>query len=250
MTFVLKQRLSLTRIGCAWALFVVTLIGGAALAGETVYVYDETGRLKATGYPTAIAEKYKLDPAGNRTQVTTVQTTPPSVPTGLTSVSSAQQIVLSWSASTPGAESTVAGYKVFRGGTLLAETTGPATTYTDTCLSPSTTYSYQVAAYNEFRGTSALSAVADSTCQRPGDLDSIRDQLDVDGVDRPLRLRGRQLPCVPRWKSSGHSGSDELSRHRLAPNTTYRYTVTAADNASNVSVASAAASATRSRPRM
>jgi len=65
-------------------------------------------------------------------------TTPPSVPTGLTaSAVSSSQINLSWAASSDNVG--VSGYRVYRGGTQIATTS--ATSFTNTGLAPSTTYS-------------------------------------------------------------------------------------------------------------
>src|SRR5437867_1170872 len=80
-------------------------------------------------------------------------TTPPTVPTGLaTNPVSSSQINLSWNASTDSG-SGVAGYKVFRGGVQIA--TSVATSYSDTGLSPSTTYTYTVSAYDVAGNNSA-----------------------------------------------------------------------------------------------
>ncbi|MCI0528432.1 MAG: fibronectin type III domain-containing protein, partial [Nitrospira sp.] len=82
-------------------------------------------------------------------------TTPPSTPTNLqASVVSSSQINLSWAASTDNVG--VVGYKIYRGGTQIA--TSQTTSYLNTGLSPSTTYSYTVAAYDAAGNTSAQSA--------------------------------------------------------------------------------------------
>ena len=56
------------------------------------------------------------------------------------------QINVTWAASTDAVG--VAGYQIYRNGTLVDVTTGPGLSYTDTGLTASTTYSYTVAAYN------------------------------------------------------------------------------------------------------
>src|SRR5256886_1164740 len=93
-------------------------------------------------------------------------TTPPSVPTGLraTAVSSSQ-INLSWAASADNVG--VSGYRVYRGGTQIATTS--ATSFTDTGLSPSTTYSYAVAAFDAAGNLSAQSSPASATTPAASD---------------------------------------------------------------------------------
>src|SRR5256885_13415920 len=87
-------------------------------------------------------------------------TTPPSVPTGLTaSAVSSSQINLSWAASSDNVG--VSGYRVFRNGAQIATTS--ATSFTNTGLSPSTTYTYAVAAFDAAGNLSARSSPASAT---------------------------------------------------------------------------------------
>jgi hypothetical protein len=81
-------------------------------------------------------------------------TSPLTPPTSLlaTAVSSSE-VDLSWR---PG-EANVAGYKIFRNGILVATTTGKTTSYHDTMLAPSTTYTDAVAAYDYTGDTSGKS---------------------------------------------------------------------------------------------
>src|SRR2546426_2252282 len=93
-------------------------------------------------------------------------TTAPSVPTGLTAAAvSSSQINLSWTASSDNVG--VSGYRVFRGGTQIATTS--TTSYANTGLSPSTTYSYNVAAFDAAGNVSAQSSPASATTQAPPD---------------------------------------------------------------------------------
>lgn len=86
--------------------------------------------------------------------------TTPSIPTGLSATTiSSSQINLSWNASTDNVG--VAGYRIYRGGTLLSSAT--STGYSDTGLSASTTYSYTVAAYDAAGNTSSQSSGATAT---------------------------------------------------------------------------------------
>ncbi len=87
-------------------------------------------------------------------------TTPPSVPTGLSATAvSSTQINLSWTASTDNVG--VTGYDVFRNGTQVGTTT--TTSYQDTGLTADTTYSYTVAAYDAAGNVSAQSTAASAT---------------------------------------------------------------------------------------
>jgi hypothetical protein len=87
-------------------------------------------------------------------------TTPPSVPTGLTATAVAvSQINLSWNASTDNVG--VAGYDIYRNGAYLTSVTG--TSYSNTGLTMGTTYSYRVAAYDAADNVSAQSTAAEDS---------------------------------------------------------------------------------------
>jgi hypothetical protein len=74
---------------------------------------------------------------------------------------SSSQINLSWTASTSSAG--VTGYNIYRGGAKIG--TAPGTSYQDAGLSASTTYSYNVSAFDAAGNTSAQSAGASATTQ-------------------------------------------------------------------------------------
>ena len=86
-------------------------------------------------------------------------TTAPSVPTISATAVSGSQINLSWTAATDNIG--VAGYRLYRGSTLLIDTT--ARTYSDTGLTQGTTYSYTVLAYDAAGNKSAQSVAATAT---------------------------------------------------------------------------------------
>lgn len=94
-----------------------------------------------------------------------IDTTPPSVPTGLTAIPVAtSQIDLAWLPSTDDIQ--LMGYHVWRDNVLIATTTSPL--YVDTGLTASTTYTYFVSAYDQFFNESATStAVATTTLSIP-----------------------------------------------------------------------------------
>ena len=85
-------------------------------------------------------------------------TTPPSVPTGLTDpTDTASAVGLSWNASTD-STGTLAGYTVYRNGTSIGTTNASTTTFTDSTVQPSTTYTYTVDAFDTAGNHSAQSS--------------------------------------------------------------------------------------------
>jgi chitodextrinase len=87
-------------------------------------------------------------------------TTPPSEPTSVVATPFySQEIDLSWGASTDNVS--VAGYDIYRNGTIVATTTN--LTYNDIGLTASTTYQYNIAAYDPSGNESALSATSTAT---------------------------------------------------------------------------------------
>lgn len=143
--------------------------------------FDTT--LVANGTHTLKAEAY--DAAGNMassTRSVNVQnggdTTPPSTPANLrlTGVTSSS-VSMAWNASTDNSGgSGLAGYKVLRAGSLIATLPAGTTTYTNTGLTPLTTYSYTVVAYdqasspNTSGSSNTLSACTPSTF-KAGEID-------------------------------------------------------------------------------
>jgi Fibronectin type III domain len=88
-------------------------------------------------------------------------TTLPTIPQGLTATAvGSTQIDLSWSASSD--DVGVTGYTVRRNGAIIATTGGSATSYADSGLSPSTTYTYTVDAFDAAGNHSTQSTPASS----------------------------------------------------------------------------------------
>ena len=116
--------------------------------------------------------------------VPTLDLTAPSTPTSLQATTiSTSQINLSWNASSDNIG--VTGYRIYRDSTQIATTSN--TTYQDTGLSSSTTYSYTVSAYdaagNESGKSSASSATTTaSNINRPPVLDAIANIMVNEGV--------------------------------------------------------------------
>src|SRR5213076_1948757 len=181
-------------------------------------------------------------------------TTPPSVPTGLTaSAVSSSQINLSWAASSDNVG--VSGYRVFRDGAQIATTS--ATSFPNTGLSPSTTYSYTVAAFDAAGNLSAQSSPASATTPAAADTAppsvptgltasavsssqinlswaASSDNVGVSGY-RVFR-DGTQIATTSTTSFTNNTG--------LSPSTTYTYAVAAFDAAGNLSAQSGPASAT------
>ena len=124
-----------------------------------------------TGLTAGVTYSYNLsafDGQGNVSgesptlDVTTIDLSPPSVPTSLKVTNDAENSVsLSWSASTGGGG--VGGYRVLRGTSpsslSIIDGYVPGTSYTDSYLQASTTYYYAVESYNLRGITSAPSTV-------------------------------------------------------------------------------------------
>ena len=186
----------------------------------------------------------------------------PTTPTNLSvSAVSSSQINLSWTASTDNVG--VTGYRVYRGGVQIGTPSG--TSYSSTSLSPSTTYSYTVAAVDGAGNISPQSTSAEATTQAPPPPDTqaptvptnlsataqsssqinlswtaSTDNVGVTGY-RVERCTGSS--CTT-FTQIGTPATNSYSDTGLAANTTYRYRVRAADAAGNLSNYSSIVNAT------
>jgi hypothetical protein len=103
---------------------------------------------------------YEYCPTGCGETPPPSDTISPSIPTNLSATPiSTTQVNLTWTASTDNVA--VTGYKVYRGGTQL--TTVSNTSYTDTNLLPSTTYTYTVSSYDAANNNSSQSSAVSGT---------------------------------------------------------------------------------------
>jgi chitodextrinase len=144
--------------------------GGTYIATATVTSYSNTGLSASTSYTYTVSA---IDAAGNESSQSTTasttthasviaDTTPPSTPAGLSAnATSSSQINLSWAASTDNVG--VTGYKIYRSGVYLA--TNTTSSYSDTGLSASTSYSYKVSAVDAAGNESSQSSSASATTQ-------------------------------------------------------------------------------------
>ena len=127
-------------------------MGTPVNAGQSTFTFEAQDAAGNT-----VTKQLTFTIAAGAAPVTTTpasDTTPPSVPAGLSaSAISTSQITLSWNASTDNVG--VTGYKVYRSGNQIGTT--PTLSYTDTNLSAGTSYSYTVAAYDAANNTSGQS---------------------------------------------------------------------------------------------
>jgi glucose/arabinose dehydrogenase len=140
----------------------------AQVATPTGTTYNDSGLIAGTSYSYRVRA---VDAAGNLSAysstasatTTAPDTTPPTPPSNLAGTPGPGQVALSWSASTDSVG--VTGYQLERcSGSLcsnFAQIAAPTgTTFTDTGLAPSTSYSYRVRAVDAAANNSGYSNVA------------------------------------------------------------------------------------------
>jgi fibronectin type 3 domain-containing protein len=188
-------------------------------------------------------------------------TTPPSVPTGLTGgATTCTNAGLSWNASTDTGGSGLKGYNLYRNSIFVAQIAAPTTSYSDSGLNPSTSYIYTVAAIDNANNQSAQSG--SFTVVTPACPDVIPPSV-------PTGLAASGTACTNttlRWHASTDTGgsglrgynvyrngsylvqvlapSTNLTDNTLTGSTTYSYAVSAVDNANNESAQSSSINVT------
>ncbi|MGB7624471.1 MAG: fibronectin type III domain-containing protein, partial [Terriglobia bacterium] len=217
----------------------------SGLASSTLYHYRVKSKDAANNLATS----------GDFTFTTSAppDTTAPTVPTNLTATAaSSTQINLAWTASTDTVG--VTGYKIFRNGTQIATST--VTSYQSTGLTPSTTYSYTVSAYDAANNNSAPSTAASATTQAPPDTTapSVPTNLTATAASSTqinlawtastdnVAVTGYKI-----FRNGTQIGTSTVTSYQntgLTGSTTYNYTVSAYDAANNNSAQSSTASAT------
>ncbi|NJP31861.1 glycosyl hydrolase family 18 protein [Micromonospora thermarum] len=180
---------------------------------------------------------------------------PPSPPTGLRSTGRTTKTVsLAWDAAA-GGDFPVAGYDVYRGGTLATSVTGTSAVVTG--LSPNTAYTFTVRSKDARGNQSAASAPVTVTTLNPSDDNT------APSPPGNLRSTGRTSSSVSlAWNASADaSGIAGYDVYRggtlalsvtgttatvtgLAPTTAYTFTVKARDTYDNTSAASNAVTVT------
>ena len=242
----------------------------ASLA-STATTYNDIGLTTGTSYSYRVQAR---DTSGNLSAFSNVATAtaqmPPTAPGSLTATAvNATQINLSWTASTSGTG--LANYIVQRcqgaGCTNFAQIASLAatvTTYSNTGLTASTSYSYRVQARDTSGNLSAFSNIASTSTQTPptapGSLTSSavnNAQINLSwtastssvGVASYIVQRCQGAGCSNFAQvASAPAGTTSYSDTGLNASTSYSYRVQASDNSGNLSAFSNVATATTQGP--
>lgn len=177
-----------------------------------------------------------------------VDTTAPSIPgTPAASSKTDRSVSLSWAAATDNVG--VTGYQVFRNGTMAGTTA--TNSYTDTGLTASTSYSYQVLAHDAAGNQSAKSGTLSVTTQAPDTVAPTAPGTPTASGITPSSVTLSWTAATDNYgvaqykvfRNGAQVGSTTTTTYTdtgLTPETTYSYTVKAQDAAGNLSPASGA----------
>jgi chitodextrinase len=175
----------------------------------------------------------------------------PSTPALTASAVSPSQINLSWSASSDNVA--VVGYQVFRGGALLV-TLGNTTTYQNAGLTPSTSYTYTVRAFDMAGNVSGQSMAANAMTQADTTAPSIPSGLNATAISAS-QINLSWAASTDNVAVTGYrifrggtllitlGNVTTYQNTLLNASTQYSYTVLALDAAGNASAQSTAANA-------
>jgi chitodextrinase len=142
--------------------FLKTLTGTNTSYSDTTVTASRTYSYQVTALDAAGNESARQSTPATATTPGPPDTQAPSAPGGLTATTPrSNQVNLSWTLSSD--DIRVAGYNVYRNGSLLESVPGDATTYSDDEASPSTAYSYAVSALDAAGNESVKSTVAVTT---------------------------------------------------------------------------------------
>jgi len=175
----------------------------------------------------------------------TSDTTPPTTPTNLSATAnSSSQISLSWSASSDNVG--VVSYRVVRNGSVAGTPMGSS--FVDTGLAPSTTYTYRVSALDAAGNESPQSAAAAATTGAPADTTppviSAVQAANVSATSATISWTTNE-PATSRVDygattaygttalMDGGRTSHQLLLEALTPATTYHYRASGTDGAGN-----------------
>jgi chitodextrinase len=228
---------------------------GALVRSQPGTTYTDTGLAVYTGYVYTIAAHDAANNGSNLSATlnagTAPDTTAPSVPDNLRKTSSTvSSISLAWDAATD--DVGVTGYHVYRSGTLIASVGG--TSYTDSGLNVSSSYTYTVQAYDAASNNSAQSAPYNTTSSNDTTAPTIPSSVHATStLDTSISIAWTASTddvAVTGYKVYrggsllGTTTSTSYDDTGLTPVTQYDYTIKAYDAAANDSAVSAAFSDT------
>ncbi len=166
-SFTLNWTASTDNVSAQSALVYQVYRGGTSLGTTAAGVtsFPVSGLTSGTTYTMTVRARdvaTNFSAQSTALNVTTLDTTPPTVPGSLTRTArTSTSISLSWTASTDNVA--VTAYELYNDATLLATITAPATGYTATGLTPSTAYSLKLRAKDAAGNTSAYTSVLTTT---------------------------------------------------------------------------------------
>lgn len=223
---------------------------------DSVKVANGDHQLSVRGYDTA----GNVSSDSVVVKVSNGDTLAPTAPTGLLAQATAyDKVNLTWSASSD--NTGVTGYRVFRDAVPVA-TLGAVTSYSDTKLSASTSYSYKIEAFDAAGNRSALSSSVSVTTPGAPEVDSQAPSQPTGLTAVAVSENQVNLSWTPStdnigvvrydiFRNSG-SGNQKVGSSTstsygdtgLAAGTSYTYQVVAADAAGNLSAMSGAVTST------
>jgi chitodextrinase len=240
------------RVDGANGLAELRLDGNKVLANPENLGTSPIGRLDLGD--TATARTFDVafdDVAADTTPIP--DTTPPTAPTGLTATAtSASAVKLDWASATD--DTGVAEYEIYRDDVLVGTVGATGTTFTDTTVSPATTYEYTVqaedAAGNHSPSSDPVSVTTPGSDgappSAPTDLaatavSSDRVDLSWSSATDDVGVSSYQISRDGAPVGTVDGATTSYRDTTVSASTDYTYTVTASDAAGNVSPASDAA---------
>jgi chitodextrinase len=232
---------------------------GATQVGTTTgsTTFDDTGLSGSTSYAytvKAVDAAGNLSAASNTANVTTPappDTQAPTAPGSLSaSATASTNVHLTWNASTDNVG--VTGYNIYRNGGTTPSFSTTATSFDDSTVSPTTTYSYVVKAFDAAGNLSPASNSSSATTPCTGDCTAPSTPTGLTGSASTVGTTAVKVSLS--WNASTDNvgvtsyvvlrggtviatgvGTNSYSDTTVQPNTNYSYTVEAKDAAGNVS---------------
>ena len=236
---VYRDGTSIGTVGSASTAFADRSVKPSTAYGYTVDTFDTAGSHSSQTSVASVTTPAAADD------------TPPSTPTGLTaSAVGSDRVDLAWSASDD--DVGVVGYTVFRDNEVVASVDAPMTAFSDSSLSPSTSYHYTVDAFDAAGNHSVKSSEVSATTTPPSDtIAPTAPGTPVGEMVSPTRIDLRWTLSTDNVGVAGYTvyrngavlanvgaGFTTFSDESVVRSTSYSYAVDAFDAAGNHSVRS------------